>query len=329
MADREGRNGGRARNPRREARRAAAERHTREVAERLARDIERSTAGLRRIEGPLGPARPATAPGGEGAPGAGADAAPAAPEVSVVDADSVAAVLEHGRGYAQFCDLAVLDFASFVSPGGGYITGSMAQEQALCAESYLYNVLEGQRDWYQENRRRNINCELYRERALVVPAVRFERGKVHAYADVVVAAAPNRRRAVEDYRVAGDVLASAMRRRIRFVLDIIDSLGREKAVLGAYGCGAFGWDATEVARMFREELAGGGHALKQVVFAIPSTRYDDNLARFANEFSRFPEAPAESYEKVAEEARERAERAEREREREAAEEEEDDWRKYL
>ena len=37
-----------------------------------------------------------------------------------------------------------------------------------------------------ENRRRNLNCELYRNRGLVVPKVRFDREKYHSYADVIV-----------------------------------------------------------------------------------------------------------------------------------------------
>ena len=82
--------------------------------------------------------------------------------------------------------MAVLAFASFTNPGGGYIQGYLGQEATLCADSYLYNVLDKQRKWYGENRRRNINCELYRNRALVVPAVRFDRNHVHAYADVIV-----------------------------------------------------------------------------------------------------------------------------------------------
>lgn len=303
--------GERRQNPRREARAKAAEQHTAEVARRLEKDIERSLTGTLRFDG---------APKAE-------VAEPCVPEVSVAAQDSVAAILENGRGYAQFCDLAVLDFASFVSPGGGYSKGSWAQEQALCADSYLYNVLAQQRDWYGENRRRNINCELYRERALVVPAVRFERGKMHAYADVVVAAAPNAKRARADYHVSEEALAASMRGRIRFVLAIIEALGREKAVLGAYGCGSFGWDAEQVAEMFREELASGEHGVKQVIFAIPRTRYDENLPKFEHAFSAFPEAPATSY-------AEAAAAAARAQEAAAAavvedDEDEDDWRKYL
>lgn len=311
MAERNDRRGERRSNPRREARAKAAERHTVEVAQRLAKDIERSVAGVTRYDG---------APKVE-------VAEPCVPEVSVVASSATDAVLENGRGYAQFCDLTVLDFASFVSPGGGYIKGSWAQEQALCADSYLYNVLSEQRDWYGENRRRNINCELYRERALVVPAVRFERDKMHAYADVIVAAAPNAQRARADYHVKDETLVAAMRDRIRFVLDIVDALGREKVVLGAYGCGAFGWDAETVAGLFREELATGTHGVKQVVFAVPRTRYDEHLAMFEHAFSAFPEAPATTY-------AEAAAAAARAQEAAAAavvedDEDEDDWRKYL
>ena len=217
-----------------------------------------------------------------------------------------------------------------MNPGGGYIRGGLAQEEALCTESYLYNVLNEQRDWYGENRRRNINCELYRERALVVPAVRFERGKMHAYADVVVAAAPNAKRARADYHISEETLAASMRDRIRFVLAIIDALGREKAVLGAYGCGVFGWDAEQVAEMFREELASGSHGVKQVIFAIPRTRYDENLAKFEYAFSAFPEAPATSYADAARAAAAAKAAEESARATQAEDDDdEDDWRKYL
>ena len=199
-------------------------------------------------------------------------AAPALPQVTVLDASATQAILDNGRGYAQFCDMAVLAFASFTNPGGGYIQGYLGQEATLCADSYLYNVLDKQRKWYGENRRRNINCELYRNRALVVPAVRFDRNHVHAYADVIVAAAPNAKRARQEYRVSDDALLDAAR-RIRFVLAICDELGREKLVLGAWGCDNNGFDAEAVAELFREELASGDFKVKQVFFAVPSTRW--------------------------------------------------------
>lgn len=256
------------------------------------------------------------------------DTASVLPEVTVLDASATQAVLDNGRGYAQFCDMAVLAFASFTNPGGGYIQGYLGQEATLCADSYLYNVLDKQRKWYGENRRRNINCELYRNRALVVPAVRFDRNHVHAYADVIVAAAPNAKRARQEYRVGDDALLDALRDRIRFVLAICDELGREKLVLGAWGCDNNGFDAEAVAELFREELASGDFKVKQVFFAVPSTRWDEDLAKFEHVLANFPERNEESYAQVA--ARAAAARA-AEQAQAAAEDDEDDddWRKYL
>lgn len=256
------------------------------------------------------------------------EAAPVLPEVTVLDTSATQAILDNGRGYAQFCDMAVLAFASFTNPGGGYIQGYLGQEATLCADSYLYNVLDKQRKWYGENRRRNINCELYRNRALVVPAVRFDRNHVHAYADVIVAAAPNAKRARQEYRVGDDALLDALRDRIRFVLAICDELGREKLVLGAWGCDNNGFDAEAVAELFRKELASGDFKVKQVFFAVPSTRWDEDFAKFEHVLASFPERNEESYAQVA--ARAAATRA-AEQAQAAAEDDEDDddWRKYL
>lgn len=366
MADVDNRNRNRRPNPKREARAKAAERHVATVSEACAKDIERSLAGVCEFDGmPAGfvaamkakaqaadaageqiaeesktaevasaeteitaePAPAEEATESESAPAA-EKPAPVLPEVTVLDASATQAILDNGRGYAQFCDMAVLAFASFTNPGGGYIQGYLGQEATLCADSYLYNVLDKQRKWYGENRRRNINCELYRNRALVVPAVRFDRNHVHAYADVIVAAAPNVRRARQEYRVSDDALLDALRDRIRFVLAICDELGREKLVLGAWGSDNNGFDAEAVAELFRKELASGDFKVKQVFFAVPSTRWDEDFAKFEHVLANFPERNEESYAQVA--ARAAAARA-AEQAQAAAEddEDEDDWRKYL
>lgn len=351
-------------NPKREARAKAAECHVAAMSEACAKDIERSLAGVCEFDGmPAGfvaamkvkaqvaaaaeeqvaeepeAAEVEAAVDTEVAPEPVEEAAeaesepaeePAAalPEVTVLDASATQAILDNGRGYAQFCDMAVLDFASFTNPGGGYIQGYLGQEATLCADSYLYNVLDKQRNWYGENRRRNINCELYRNRALVVPAVRFDRNHVHAYADVIVAAAPNAKRARQEYRVGDDALLDALRDRIRFVLAICDELGREKLVLGAWGCDNNGFDAEAVAELFRKELASGDFKVKQVFFAVPSTRWDEDFAKFEHVLANFPERNEESYAQVAARAA-AAHAAEQAQAAAEDDEDDDDWRKYL
>jgi len=304
---------------------AVAEEQAAEVVEADAAEVKAAEVETA-VESEVAPEFIESADEAESAPAE--EAAPVLPEVTVLDASATQAILDNGRGYAQFCDMAVLAFASFTNPGGGYIQGYLGQEATLCADSYLYNVLDKQRKWYGENRRRNINCELYRNRALVVPAVRFDRNHVHAYADVIVAAAPNAKRARQEYRVSDDALLDALRDRIRFVLAICDELGREKLVLGAWGCDNNGFDAEAVAELFREELASGDFKVKQVFFAVPSTRWDEDFAKFEHVLASFPERNEESYAQVA--ARAAAARA-AEQAQTAAEDDEDDddWRKYL
>ena len=304
---------------------AAAEEPVAEVVEADAAEVEAAEVETT-VKSEVAPE--STESADEAEPASAEEAAPVLPEVTVLDASATQAILDNGRGYAQFCDMAVLAFASFTNPGGGYIQGYLGQEATLCADSYLYNVLDKQRKWYGENRRRNINCELYRNRALVVPAVRFERKHVHAYADVIVAAAPNAKRARQEYRVSDDALLDALRDRIRFVLAICDELGREKLVLGAWGCDNNGFDAEAVAELFRKELASGDFKVKQVFFAVPSTRWDEDFAKFEHVLAKFPERNEESYAQVA--ARAAAARA-AEQAQAAAEDDEDDddWRKYL
>ena len=222
---------------RRNGRAEAARAHIAEMDARFSADIKRSLAELKVYDGV-----PETNVEGR------------MPTVTVVDQDSATAVLELGRGLASACDLALLDFASFVSPGGGYERGAWAQEEAICSESTLFNVLREQKAWYAANRSRNINCELYRNRGLVVPKVRFERDGYHSYADVIVVAAPFATRARETYKVKDAALIAAMRERIRFVMAIADDLGHKKLVLGAFGCGAFGWDASVVATAPRPRM---------------------------------------------------------------------------
>ena len=340
-------------NPKREARAKAAECHVAAMSEACAKDIERSLAGVCEFDGmPPGfvaamkvkaqvaaaaeeqvaeepeAAEVEAAVDTEVAPEPAEEPAPVLPEVTVLDASATQAILDNGRGYAQFCDMAVLAFASFTNPGGGYIQGYLGQEATLCADSYLYNVLDKQRNWYGENRRRNINCELYRNRALVVPAVRFDRNHVHAYADVIVAAAPNAKRARQEYRVGDDALLDALRDRIRFVLAICDELGREKLVLGAWGCDNNGFDAEAVAELFRKELASGDFKVKQVFFAVPSTRWDEDFAKFEHVLANFPERNEESYAQVAARAA-AAHAAEQAQAAAEDDEDDDDWRKYL
>ena len=82
------------------------------------------------------------------------------PRNIVVDTDSVDAIFKYIRG--KTC---VLNFASYLNPGGKFIEGSKAQEECLCHSSFLYNVLKGCTSYYNYNAEHR-NKGLYTNRAL-------------------------------------------------------------------------------------------------------------------------------------------------------------------
>ncbi|TNF32673.1 MAG: TIGR02452 family protein, partial [Deltaproteobacteria bacterium] len=114
-------------------------------------------------------------------------------------------------------DVAVLDFASAVQPGGGFLVGAKAQEEDLCRCSGLYPCLAPQRGYYVHARvaadavwdpAHVERAHLYTDHLLYAPLVPFFRARGTAppdapwLASVIVAAAPNASRAL---RIAPEV----------------------------------------------------------------------------------------------------------------------------
>ena len=78
------------------------------------------------------------------------------PDMEIELYDSVRAILNEARIIEEEHSkkrLAVLNFSSFKNPGGMFEQGSNAQEECLCHESFLYNVLKEKMDFYEKNRK--------------------------------------------------------------------------------------------------------------------------------------------------------------------------------
>ena len=171
--------------------------------------------------------------------------------------------------------VAVLDFASARNPGGGYLNGAQAQEEALCRASALYTCQLRAREFYDHHRARRD--PFYTDRVIHSPAVpvfRDDRGALLDSAHLVgflTAAAPNAgvvRRTAPD-RVAE--LPTALAVRAERVLSVAVAEGYRRLVLGAWGCGVFQNDPAQVAGAFRTLLGPGGRfsgAFEHVVFGV-------------------------------------------------------------
>ncbi|WP_327169196.1 TIGR02452 family protein [Streptomyces subrutilus] len=185
---------------------------------------------------------------------------------------------EDGSGGAP---VAVLNFASARNPGGGYVRGAKAQEEALCRASALYATLLEAPEYYAVHRAERST--FYTDRVIHspgVPVFRDDRGallETPFRVGFLTSPAPNagtiRRQEPER---AAEIPAALLRRGER-VLEVAALHGYGRLVLGAWGCGVFRNDPAEVAGAFRSLLAGRfAGAFDRVVFAVldrdPRTR---------------------------------------------------------
>ena len=172
--------------------------------------------------------------------------------------------------------VACLNFASAKHPGGGFLSGAQAQEEALARSSALYACLMRAPDYYERNR--GNRSAIYLDLVIFSPLVPFFRDDSGALletpilASVITAPAPNAG-AVADNEPGNMVLLEpALRRRAELVFQTAQGHGVEKLVLGAWGCGVFRNDPRMVARVFSEllSLPPFDSAFAEVVFAVPS-----------------------------------------------------------
>ena len=200
--------------------------------------------------------------------------------IGLVESDSVSAAF---NADGKVC---ILNFASYKHPGGMFLNGSCAQEECLCHESTLYNVLKEQTDYYEYNNK-NLNKALYTNRTLYSPEVLFEHNGQTKYIDVLTCAAPNYTAAAKYCKVTKQENSDVLRKRIRFVLSIIKRKNIDTAILGAYGCGVFGQDPTEVATIFIEEINNlfAYNCNTKFIFAIID-KNSDNYKAFDKVFSK-------------------------------------------
>ena len=160
-----------------------------------------------------------------------------------------------------------LNFANGISPGGGFLSGARAQEEALCRSSALFATLEGDAMYTAHSERpRGYDSTDWAILSPSVPVFRSDDGKPldrFWMLDFISSAAPVAK------RVGKPESARIMETRIRRILAIARAYGHEALVLGAWGCGAFGNDGLETARTFRAALEGEfAGAFAKVVFSV-------------------------------------------------------------
>lgn len=172
----------------------------------------------------------------------------------------------------------VMNFANAFHPGGGFLSGSHAQEECLCLNSTLYASLSSARaaEMYRYNQEHKNPLDS--DYMLLSPHVWiFRDGKHHLIDDnlevgVLTIPAPEKQGRARNVRQT--FLNQVMMQRISNMLVCAMRYGYRYLVLGAWGCGAFGHEAGDVAQCFYQVLMKNGYRkfFKEVVFAVKGDR---------------------------------------------------------
>lgn len=172
-------------------------------------------------------------------------------------------------------EVAVLNFASAKNPGGGFIRGSMAQEESLALHSGMYATL--QHDAMYDHHR-TMKGGVYTDWCIYSPKVPVFRDEMTGELletswsmSMITSPCLNRSTMVKTCKISHSELHRAIRKRMVRFLDVLAAHHVGNLVLGAWGCGVFGNDPNMVASIFREVLttkAQFRNRWRKVVFAV-------------------------------------------------------------
>ncbi|MBZ9624424.1 TIGR02452 family protein [Clostridium sp. FP2] len=173
-------------------------------------------------------------------------------------------------------NLCCLNFASAKHPGGGFLKGSVAQEETLARSSGLYPCISQIQEMYNYHLY-DKKTALYSDYMIYSPKVPFfkdDNGGLleNPYlASVITSAAVNAGviKRSEPYNISK--IDEVMINRIDKILSIGVIHGVDCIVLGAFGCGVFANDPNKVADYFKSILLNSDKytsLYKKIVFAI-------------------------------------------------------------
>ena len=182
----------------------------------------------------------------------------------------------------------VHNFASSITPGGGVLKGSSAQEECLCRISSLYFCLDTKTMWdgfYKPHRNELDN--VHNDDLIFTPNVvvfktdttspKLMEEEDWYKVDVITLAAPMLRYEIglghngsarQTRRVTDEELLAIHEKRMRRFLAVAKEKGEEVLILGAFGCGAFMNSPQVVAQAMKNILPDYLYDFKTIEFAV-------------------------------------------------------------
>ena len=200
---------------------------------------------------------------------------------------------------------AVLNMASFHTPGGGVEKGSAAQEESIFRRTNifmsLYQFHEVGTNYRIPQREERYPLEMHYG-GIYTPNVTVFRKSEDENCRImddpfkidVITLPAVRKPALDETGDVADWVKDTLRGKIKQIFDIALENGNDSIVLSAFGCGAYGTPPKIVAKLFHEVIESDEYKnlFKEIVFAIinlPSTNGahnpEGNYKPFKREFS--------------------------------------------
>lgn len=210
-------------------------------------------------------------------------------EIKVLNCSTIEALLNGNPEQKT----AILNFASAKNPGGGFLGGASAQEESLARSSSLYASLTKDDTMYRFNKTQR--SFLYSDYLIYSPETLFwfdDKGNVLnplVKADVITSPAPNKGAMLQHNRKDEVTqITETFKRRMNHVLALAADHNIETLILGAWGCGVFRNETSEVAACFKEVIEQSFKGVfEEIVFAIYDTsEKKENFKVFAEVFNQ-------------------------------------------
>eukprot|EP01084_Bolivina_argentea_P278694 476232_1 len=157
-----------------------------------------------------------------------------------------------------------LNFASARNPGGGFLKGSNAQEESIARNSGLYHTLIKYEKEFYEYHKYHCKSMLYSHSMIYspnVPIFRDDNSNLlnnYYMSSFISSPAVNCKQFMRKcgngnnkHKNDGNMIVlNTMKYRIDKILDIAVKYNHDSIILGAFGCGVFGNDASVVSDLF-------------------------------------------------------------------------------
>ncbi|WP_034447893.1 TIGR02452 family protein [Butyrivibrio sp. AE2032] len=193
----------------------------------------------------------------------------------------------------------VLNFASFVTPGGGVVRGTTAQEESMCRISTLYRCISDEtvKAFYESHKEKISNKEVNRRNnddIIFTPGVTVFKADTFDCElladnewyeiDIITCAAPDLRQSYDDseYAPTYQELLEVHKKRWRRILSVAFLNQERVVILGAFGCGAFYNPPQIVAQAAEQVCEEFDGMFEKIVFAVYTKNYEsENYTAFS------------------------------------------------